>query len=102
MLKIISNLMTLTRKFGITILLLLVLFSLSIRFLFDQYSSDTITSLNQKINQQTHINQQQKQENKRLAQQIDLIKNPNSPILESQARYRLGLVKPKEVYYQYK
>ncbi len=68
---------------------------------FKTYLPNQIAQTQTKITQQKHINHLQTKENQHLSQQIRLIKTPNSAILESQARTRLGLIKPGETYYQY-
>ncbi len=85
------------QRFGITLILMIILLALLSRYIsYHRYSTGNIEY---KINQQTQINQAQQQANKRLQQQVKAV--DNLEILESEARYRLGLLKPGETYYQY-
>lgn len=83
------------RQFGLTIALIMVLWY----FLSDYIHYTNTAELNKKISAQIQVNQQQSQENHRLYQQIQAMNNLE--ILESEARYRLGLLKSGETYYQY-
>lgn len=92
---------TLFKKFGLTLVLLLILLALSWRPITGDYPPTKIDQLMVKINQQTQINQQKQTENDWLLQELTAMTNLESQALESQARYRLGLIKQGEIYYQY-
>ena len=87
-------------KYGLTISLLLILISLvKQNFFINQFP----TSLSQRQQQIDH----QLVQNKRLSEQNEIKKielkskiSGNQEVLESQARYRFGLIKEGETFYQ--
>lgn len=95
--RYLNTLSKLVHKFGLSAVLLLVLFSLLARYV--GHVSTSSDDMVHKINEQMQINEQQQQENNRLKQQVQAADNVE--ILESEARYRLGFSKPGETYYQY-
>jgi cell division protein FtsB len=84
-------------QFSISIILFVILIVLFKRYI--NYSNLDIQTINLKIEQQLHINKLQLQKNNHLKQQIRAVNNLE--ILESEARYRLGLLKYGETYYQF-
>jgi len=62
----------------------------------------SIHHINSKIKQQQLINKKIALENKHLQLEINTISDKNLEILESQARYKLGMIKKGETFYKIK
>ncbi|HIG89311.1 septum formation initiator family protein [Candidatus Thioglobus sp.] len=87
-------------NYWITIILLVVLTTLIRQNFFINNFPKNLKDRQQTIEQNTVLNQALENKNQSLIIELNSESEPNMEILESQARYRFGLVKDGEKYYQ--
>ncbi len=97
-----KNIILLSQKNYITIVLFAILVSIIWQPLITNNIPSKINQLKLDIANQKLINEKKALENKELSLKINILKDTNAQILESHARYNLGLIKHGERYYKIK
>ena len=87
-------------KYKISIILILILFSLVRQNIFVNDFPNVIFQKQQAIEDIELINQQLQNDNEQLQEQIDGYTEEDLNLIESQARFKYGLVKDGEEFYQ--
>ncbi len=96
-----KNILLLSKHYK-TILLFAILIAIIWQPLIIDNMPSKISKLKLYIVNQKLINEKIALENKELFLKINILKDGNTQILESHARYKLGLVKDGEIYYKVK
>ena len=87
-------------KYKISLILILILFSLVKQNIFINDFPNVIFQKQKTIEDMELTNQQLQNDNKQLQEQIDGYTEEDLSLIESQARFKYGLVKDGEVLYQ--
>ena len=87
-------------KYKISLILILILFSLVKQNILVNDFPDVIFQKQKTIEDMELINKQLQNDNKQLQEQIDGLTAEDSSLIESQARFKYGLIKEGEVLYQ--
>ena len=97
-----SNILSLKKPnflfgFFFSILIVMMLWQITIK----ENVYQNITNYDAKITKQIKINQFLSNQNKQLTLELNISNNKKIQLLESQARYKLGMIKKGEIYYSY-
>ncbi len=87
-------------KYKISLILILILFSLVRQNIFVNDFPNVISQKQKTIEDMELTNQQLKNDNKQLQEQIDGYTEEDLSLIESQARFKYGLIKDGEELYQ--
>ena len=87
-------------KYKISLILILILFSLVKQNILVNDFPNVIFQKQKTIENMELINKQLQNNNKQLQEQIDGLTEEDSSLIESQARFKYGLIKEGEVLYQ--